>query len=394
MNIAEKLSPALEEIGRQLVADELVPKWRPSNVQGSTEEKLQRLARWAAEESTAELAEIAARNAKGVLLALQGQVHDRVAAQLRDGGLPAAHGYLQDEATLWKAAQETLPLQGETAQRERERLAQELRDKLQAIRQLPLGLRGRRLNQSLNELVALRNQMSQKEAQQARWTAISMHLAEPMLNAISEEQEKLLRLEKQLGDLSLHLTAEAEELRQQLTTLDILEERVGSREDLVEYFAQAHVDLRPKLPQWLALTTDGVNRMIEETLEELKAVDQALAQHCLIQKRPDEFLRRIGQADRLAAPYANLAYDPDNAPTLMMLLTGYQGDVNLAEGIPQGVPVTASDSLQANEVILAQARSGIALEALAGLDEWRTAAQAMERRLPLYTIDPTVLEPL
>lgn len=394
MKITEKFAPLIEEIGRQLISDEAVPKWRTGNVQGSTDEKLQLLARWAAEESTAELAELAERNVQRVLQSLQEQLRENLATQLREGGLLAAKSYLDGEAALWQAAQETLPLQVETAKRDRAELAQELHDKLQAIRQLPIGLRGRRLSRSLNELVALRNQMSQKEAQQARATAIVVHLVELMLNAISEAQQTLLQLEKRLSDLSIQLSAEAEALQAELTTLDTLEERVGSREDLHEYFEHVHVDLRPKLPEWLALTSDGVSQMVEETLRDLEAVDQALAQHSLIDKRPQEFLRRIGQADRLAAPYVNLAYDPASAPALTMLLTGYQGDVNLAEAIPQGVPVTQSTSLQANEVILAQVRLGIDLEALAGLDEWRAAAKALEQKIPLYTMDSATLEPL
>lgn len=394
MKVAEKFTPMIEEIGRQLVPDEAVPKWRAVNVPGSTDEKLQLLARWAAEDHTAEFAAEAERNAQDVLQSLQKQLRESLSTQLREGGLPAANSYLDGEAELWKAAQEALPLHIETAKRDRAKLAQELHDKLQAIRQLPLGLRGRRLNRSLNELVALRNQMTQKEAQQARATAIVVHLVGPMLNAIGEEQQKFLQLEKRLSDLSLQLGAEAEALQAELTTLDTLEERVGSREDLHEYFEHVHVDLRPKLPDWLALTSDGVNQMVEETLRDLETVDQALSQHSLIDKRPQEFLRRIGQANRLAAPYVNLAYDPDNAPALTMLLTGYQGNVNLAEAIPQGVPVNQSTSLQANEVILAQARLGIELEALAGLDQWRAAAKALEQKMPLYTMDPAALEPL
>lgn len=394
MKVAEKFTPMIEEIGRQLVPDEAVPRWRAGNVQGSTDEKLHLLARWAAEESTAELAGIAERNAQRVLQSLHGQLRESLVTQLREGGLLAAQSYLDSEAKLWKAAQEALPPQVEMAKRDQAKLAQELHDKLQAIRQSPLGLRGRRLNRSLAELVALRNQMSQKEAQCTRETAILLHLAGPVLNAISEAQQQLFQLEKRLSDLSLQLSAEAEALQAELTTLDTLEERVGSREDLREYFEHVHVDLRPKLPDWLAPTSDGVNHMVKEALRDLEAVDQALAQHSLVDKRPQEFLRRIGKADRLAAPYVNLAYDPDNAPTLTMLLTGYQGDVNLAEAIPQGVPVTSSTSLQANEVILAQARLGIELKALVGLDEWRVAAQAMEKKMPLYTMDPAALEPL
>nr|BAL52687.1 hypothetical protein HGMM_F03A04C10 [uncultured prokaryote] len=393
MKIIEKFVPLIEEIGRQLIPDEAVPKWRAGNIQGPTDEQLQLLARWLAEESTAELAELAEHNAPSVLQKLQGQLRESLSTQLREGGLPAAQSYLDGEAELWKTAQEALPLQAETAKRERARLAQELHDKLHAIRQSPLGLRGRRLNHRRTELVALRNQMSQKEAQQARATAIFVHLTGPMLNALSEEQQKLLHLEKRLSDLELRLSAEAKQLNAWLTALDTLEERVGSREDLQEYFENARVDLRPQLHNWLTLPgDDSVSQMVEETLRELQAVDQALAQHCLVDKRPQEFLRRIGRADRLAAPYANLAYDPDNAPTLTMLLTGYQGDVNLAEAIPQGVPVTSSNSLQANEVIVAQARLGIELDALAGLDEWRAAAKAIEQKMPLYTMDPTALE--
>lgn len=400
MNNKDELN-RLEEVGRRLVPAELVSQWRVGNLRGDTSEKLQTLTRWAAEDRREELTAAAEANAKrekpapGVLRELQEKLRAGVDAKLSEGGLPAALEYLTQEEALWKTAQEIVPSLIEKAKQDRERHAHELKERLAAISKNLIGIRGRRLNQSLSELVALRNAMSFCEANQARATVINNYLIEPMLIAVVKERESVLSLEKRLADVGLGLGSEAEELKKWAETLDVFEEKVGSRADLADCFGDAHVDVRPKLAAWRRESTNGVARIYEEVLRELEPVDQALASHCLIDKRPEEFIERIGNAERLTAPYVDLAYDPVNAPLHATLLTGYQGDVNVAAAIPQGIQITRSPSLGTNEVILAQVRLGVPLDALAGLDEWRRAAEQTGSKLPLYTVeDPEALEPL
>jgi len=384
----------IDKFGKQLVSHDLLPTWKSANVLGKAPEKIQLLSRWANQDNRDQLTTVAEGQVDSVLAKSYSRFATTLQTRLHDEGIAGAMAYVKSEAQYWNELRQTLPAKIQIERSERQQAQDELRRRLDRIAGSIWGTRGHRLEHQLDSLVALRSRMSLAELQEVRVKTVLDHLVEAELKAITQARLQLEMSERKLVQAEQKMVAEADHLSKEVHTLNAFEEKLGSREDITPYFEDVLVDVHENLPRWNGFQKDGIPRIINETLAQLDGVDQAVQHHCLLDKHPETVIEKIGKGERLAAPYINLAYDLPNAPRLSFLLTGYRGDQDLSKAIPQGVQVTPSRSLGANEFILADVRLGIELDALAGLDDWRDAADTLKEELPLYTMDESQLDPL
>lgn len=382
-------SASADELKRALLPQEERIEVRRADLRGDKNRQYSRMKRWIEDDPYESFLQRAEERAELLRKEQKARVTEGFNKALGQG-LSEAYEFLN------RTRQDLMALHDEAARRSKEQkqgandLTKDLNDEVSALESsLFPGIRLRRRAARLIEMINARNIKSWSAARNRKLA----DLTEELLVVVSDLSASLTELERKLIAVREILQRRLQQTQKDLDCSGVFEEFIGSVEDVRDELPDA-VDLTRRLPAWLELGLSE-QEILDDLLGELgrRVADGALDRSFIdLLSRPD-LEKHIASAYRLAAPYLRLKRRSPGSCHQAFILRGYDGDRDVAAGVPEEVAQPWSPSFSHNEVLVLRVRMGIHMEDLADRAEWKRWGEKFRRLIPLHTLPFLTIKP-